>query len=751
MVSVSKSRRKKKNAGEKPKLRRRTNSNRQQAIVRVMMVVTVVSALLIVLTAGKMITRKDSMVAVVPNSGGQTTSTSSTSTSSTTISALPNNHQQIASSKSSSSAHKNKNVNGQHYSVVIVGAGIAGLTAAKTLETKNNDRILDTDDLVLLPGGVLILEATSQWGGRIRSSTKRSITNQRSKSDESHYYYPVDMGASFTTDPKWLPVILSKSGGDDDNDNNGGNTNKTKKGKIRSNAWDFTTTPVSEDWRNNISTSTTTAHDMMRNYSWYEFVQDFLLPSRRSGGDASSTESTTSSTSSSSTSSSTTKIEYNCIVDKIVAMKAASLEEEVERKNGNKKSIMQVSCGSMSVTADAVLVTIPLPLLQEPLDQQEKQREAMEGATDDADDDNDKIDGKPPPQDDIYNDDVDGDIFRKTGLQFHPPLPSNIQKRIHKHKATMLPALKIVFEFKHKFYPDYIDILKMPLLLAREDDDAPLIGSHEPKDLGVNPQRVYEYWADSEVRYDPKVRRPKGAKHYLVGQLLGQPAQAYYNFYYGPTRQNDFYRVSEFHDDMAQHLLQEFIDYMEQVEHFDEFLVRQNYIGYQIVHWTKETFTPGILDCSAVQFHSNHDKHGSKTKKKKKNFNQVGAVPHVNGQLYFAGEAFANLPGSWYHGCGQAHGAAISGKKAALQILHSLQTKKKKKKNDDNNNNNNNNNAAPEEKSDESSPSIMIPVPTENDSSTHRDLERFSILRPEDAEDLKFYAKMNELWKNFPN
>jgi hypothetical protein len=296
----------------------------------------------------------------------------------------------------------------------------------------------------------------------------------------------------------------------------------------------------------------------------------------------------------------------------------------------------------------------------------------------------------------------------------------------------MLPALKIVFEFKHKFYPDYIDILKMPQLLSSRDDDAPLPQIHEPKDLGVNPKKVYEYWADSEVRYDPKVPRPRGAKHYLVGQLLGQPAEAYYNFFYGPLRQNDYYRTSEFHDDMAQHLLQEFIDYMERVERFDEFLVRQNYVGYQIVHWTKdETFAPGILDCSSVQF--DNKKNNSKTKKK--NANQVGAVPHVNGQLYFAGEAFANLPRSWYHGCGQAHGAAISGKKAALQILHSLHSKAALSGEENTNVN------------DASSPSISIPVPTE-EGSTRRDLERFSILRPEDAADLKFYAKMNDLWKD---
>lgn len=538
--------------------------------------------------------------------------------------------------------------NGQHFPVVIVGAGIAGLTAAKTLEQNGVS--------------VLILEATSQWGGRIRSASRRSITNQKSRVEEQ-YTYPIDMGASFINDPKWLPIIA------------GAARDKSK--------WDWTTTPVSEDWKN----KSTTAHDMFRNYSWYEFVQDYLLPE------------------------STTHIRFHSVVNKI-EMKSTYEEED----GTESKPIVQVSCGSsFSVTADAVIVTIPLSLLQEPLGEKEKRQEAEERAAHrgiQEDESKDDDDGKsPPPNDDIYDDDVDGgDTFRNTGVQFHPPLPSNILDRIKRNKATMLPALKIVFEFKHKFYPDYIDILKMGEML-KDDDEAE---THDPPDVGINPKRVYEYWADSEVRYDPKVPRPPGAKHYLVGQLLGEPAFAYWNAFYGPFRQNVYYRASEFHDDMAVHLLQEFINYMEPVEGMDEFLIRQNYVGYQIVHWTKETFMPGILDCSEVTFDQ---------KKNRKNSNQVGPVPHVNGQLYFAGEAFANLPMTWHHGCGQAHGAAISGKKAALQILHSFSEKMED--------------------------SGTIPIPTD-ESLVHRDLERFSIMRPEDASDLEFYSKMEELWPDPP-
>ncbi|KAL3932260.1 MAG: hypothetical protein SGBAC_010930 [Bacillariaceae sp.] len=698
MVSVSKVRRNSK-AGDMnntTKLRRRKGSSQQQQKAIVKDIVAIVLMVIFVLSAWWMYFSSRS-------SSGRDNSANYTGK---TI--------RMPKHKAKSSLQDN-DVNGQHYSVVIVGAGIAGLTAAKTLQQHDPS------------SKILILEATSQWGGRIRSAARKSITNQKSK-PQQNYFYPIDMGASFVTDPKWLPIIVDKEQEQEQNSKGYADT------VTNSIPWDWTTTPASEEWKN----MSTTAHDMMRNYSWYEFVQDHLLPTSSGDGATTTTaisaiSATTSTAATSATTStaattttSTTTIRYNSVVDKIVMTNSATAD--------NNDKMMEVSCGpSFSVTADAVLVTVPLPLLQESLKSKEKKQQAKEKALDSSgdDDDDDKTEGgKPPPHDDIYDDDVDGgDAFYNNGLQFYPPLPKNIQDHIRKHKAKMLPAIKIVFEFRHKFYPDYMDILKQAEM-AKDDDNAII---QEPPDVGLSPKRVYEYWADSDVRYFPQASRPKGAKHYLVGQILGAPAKAYLDFFYGPYRQNDYYRVSEYHDDMAEHLLQELINYLEVVEGFEEFWIRQNYVGYQIVHWTKETFMPGVLDCAYVHPGNLNNKKKKKEKNTRKNANQVGAVPHVHGRLYFAGEAFANLPRSSYQGCGQAHGAAISGKKAALQILHSLMQHSK---------------IAPppfeENSSHDASPSIPIP----NESLIHRDLKRFSVMRPEDAADLKFYAPMNHLWKD---
>lgn len=664
MVSVSRSRQETRN---RPKLRRRKRGRRcPSRVVSVKFLAVIILVLTLATTLGLVSPSWAYILFAIPNRVWQMDFATSISSRAKTMT-------------TKTDGGKFQNPNAQHFSVIIVGAGIAGLTAAKTLEREGLSDFL-------------VLEATSQWGGRIRSASTKSITSKLTK--EKQFFYPVDMGASFITDPEWLPVIAGKD---------------VQTPFHGDGAWDWTTTPISEEWKEK---SDSNAHDIFRNYSWYEFVKDYLLPTSESESELPSQNNRNNH-----------KIRYSSVVDKIETLspsKPSSAKEGIGIDGRSNRNVMQVSCGpSFFVTADAVLVTIPLPLLQEPLEAKQKRMEAIEDAiAGEEDDDNDKVNGKVPMEDDLYDDDVDGEIFRHTGLQFDPPLPGHLQDQIREHKATMLPALKIVFEFKHKFYPDYIDLTKQAE--AAKGDAGKTAPKLDAFDVGVNPKFVYEYWADSDGRYDPRHRRPTGARHYLVGQLLGEPAKAYFDFFYGPKRENGYYRTQEFHDDMAKHLLQEFISYMEIVKGFDAFLVHQNFVGYQIVHWTQETFSPGILDCTEVS--------NEKTEPY-----QAGEVPHANDQLYFAGEAFANLPTSIYGGCGQAHGAAISGKQAAHQILHSLQSKAASPSS-----------AAVLDSSEHgSSSSILHP----REDLTYRDLERFSIVRPEDAEDMEFYAPFNQLFQ----
>ena len=72
-------------------------------------------------------------------------------------------------------------VGGNMPRIIIVGAGAAGLTAAKTFK-RHNYR------------GVRILEASKAFGGRVRRTNTFAD-------------YPIDLGPSWLHHPSWLPMI----------------------------------------------------------------------------------------------------------------------------------------------------------------------------------------------------------------------------------------------------------------------------------------------------------------------------------------------------------------------------------------------------------------------------------------------------------------------------------------------------------------------------------------------------------------
>ena len=208
--------------------------------------------------------------------------------------------------------------------VIIVGAGAAGLTAAKRLrhgfhngDDNNNDS--DHGDCSLTPE-VLILEASSGFGGRVQK-------------DATHFAdYPLDLGASWVYDPMTRIPLFAH--------------NRTK--AFRRFLKRTTVAPsvqyddTFESYRIPFDGSLHSQFDMgdeqslWIEYSWYDFLKEQIVePSLQDR-----------------------HFVYNCPVDRIAKL-------DNNHYDGTEKQQLLVACGEQQFIADHVIVTVPLQILQD--------------------------------------------------------------------------------------------------------------------------------------------------------------------------------------------------------------------------------------------------------------------------------------------------------------------------------------------------------------------------------------------------
>lgn len=216
----------------------------------------------------------------------------------------------------------------------------------------------------------------------------------------------------------------------------------------------------------------------------------------------------------------------------------------------------QVSCGTKKFHADSVIVTAPLSVLQE------------------------------------------GDIA------FHPPLDPAI---VEKHPIKMVPAVKVLLEFKWKFYPAFF----------------------EPKSSKTRGKFGWNEF------YDFSTSNKESEKNVLAADFAGVLA-------------DDYATMTD--EEIVQSVLQFLDQYM--AEHFfvSENMASRNFIKARVFNWSKEPFIKGG---TIPDFKCN---------------DRCGAQDVNFGKLFLAGEAFPYMIDR--REVGWVHNAAMSGKDAARLAMH---------------------------------------------------------------------------------
>jgi monoamine oxidase len=216
----------------------------------------------------------------------------------------------------------------------------------------------------------------------------------------------------------------------------------------------------------------------------------------------------------------------------------------------------QVSCGARKFVADSVIVTVPLSVLK------------------------------------------DGDIA------FHPPLEPSL---VDEHPViSMVPGIKILLEFKWKFYPAYF----------------------EP----INPKRRGRFgWNEF---YDFSASNKDSKTNILAADYVGFQAE-------------EFLERSD--EDITQTVLQFLDEYMAEFFFVSENMASRNFVKARIFNWSKEPFIRGAtipdFECR----------------------DRCGAQNVNDGKLFLAGEAFPYMIDR--QEVGWVHNSAMSGKDAARQII----------------------------------------------------------------------------------
>eukprot|EP00980_Cylindrotheca_fusiformis_P027815 scaffold22560_cov135-Cylindrotheca_fusiformis.AAC.26 len=216
---------------------------------------------------------------------------------------------------------------------------------------------------------------------------------------------------------------------------------------------------------------------------------------------------------------------------------------------------VQATCGGRKFNADAAIVTVPLKVLK------------------------------------------DGDIT------FHPPLAPRL---VEKHPVEMVPGIKVLIEFKWKFYPAYF----------------------EPKTT-----KTKDYFGWNEF-YDFSASQPGSERHILAADYVGVMAEEL---------------VDKSDADIVQSVL-DFLDaYMAKHYFVSENMASRNFLKARVVNWSKEPFIRGA---TIPDF-----KCGSR----------CGAQDVNGGKLFLAGEAFPYMLDQ--QEVGWVQNAAMSGKDAARQAM----------------------------------------------------------------------------------
>lgn len=135
--------------------------------------------------------------------------------------------------------HKTYNYEGK---VIVIGAGAAGLAAAKVLEQNDID--------------YLILEATDRYGGRLKKNTTLAD-------------FPIDIGAEWLhSAPITLNVLKGKKGSDIDEELISYNLNQTA-------TWDGENYKLNPNWQNSFMYSFL-PESKFKNSTWYDFVDQHI-------------------------------------------------------------------------------------------------------------------------------------------------------------------------------------------------------------------------------------------------------------------------------------------------------------------------------------------------------------------------------------------------------------------------------------------------------------------------------------------
>jgi hypothetical protein len=168
-------------------------------------------------------------------------------------------------------------------SVVIVGAGAAGLTAAKRLKDYYSSQQQQQQGVgggggeeVEVEVVVTLLEATSVWGGRVRKDGSRTLART----------FDLDLGASWIFQPSFLPIM---SGMKVDVGTNSRKSNYDKedsdKAFLRNNypSHFIGSDPsrklaeISYDGRTHTKKKLSSEHQLWNNFTWYDFVQKHIV------------------------------------------------------------------------------------------------------------------------------------------------------------------------------------------------------------------------------------------------------------------------------------------------------------------------------------------------------------------------------------------------------------------------------------------------------------------------------------------